>query len=105
MLTFYALPRCLVLALYHPPSESAPLSMGPGAFVAALEAACHREASSTTVCGKPSEAFLRECIAGMMSREDESMDNYTNIIVSRGRDEKQPMHRRELTWTDPDCNC
>ncbi|GAC98821.1 haloacid dehalogenase-like hydrolase domain-containing protein 2 [Pseudozyma hubeiensis SY62] len=67
-------------ALYHRPSEGAPLSMGPGAFVAALEAACHRDASSTTICGKPSEAFLRECIAGMMSRAEERMDSYTNII-------------------------
>lgn len=73
-----------ISALYHRPSEKSPLSMGPGAFVAALEAASHREASSTTVCGKPSQAFLQECIAGMIPA-DESMSDYTNIIVSRSR--------------------
>lgn len=55
--------------------------MGPGAFVAALEVASHRDADSTTVCGKPSEAFLQECIAGMIP-ENEQMSDYTNIIVS-----------------------
>ncbi|KAJ1020120.1 hypothetical protein NDA16_004400 [Ustilago loliicola] len=54
--------------------------MGPGAFVAALEAASHRDAGSTAVCGKPSEAFLQECIAGMIP-QDEHMNNYTNIII------------------------
>ncbi|CDW97906.1 hypothetical protein [Sporisorium scitamineum] len=68
-------------AMYHRPSEGAPLSMGPGAFVSALEAACRRDADSTTVCGKPSQAFLQECIAGMIAA-DESMNDYTNIIVS-----------------------
>lgn len=67
-------------ALYHRPGEGEALSLGPGAFVAALEAACHRDASSTTVCGKPSEAFLQECIAGMI-RDGESMNEYTNIII------------------------
>lgn len=67
--------------MYHRPSEGAPLSMGPGAFVSALEAACRRDADSTTVCGKPSQAFLQECIAGMIAA-DESMNDYTNIIVS-----------------------
>lgn len=56
--------------------------MGPGAFVAALEAACHRDADSTSVCGKPSQAFLQECIAGMIEA-NESMNDLTNIIVSR----------------------
>ena len=56
--------------------------MGPGAFVAALEAACRREADTTTVCGKPSQAFIQECIAGMMPA-NESMGDYTNIIVSQ----------------------
>jgi len=77
--------RLLFAALYHRPGEGEALSLGPGAFVAALEAACHRDASSTTVCGKPSEAFLQECIAGMI-RDGESMNEYTNIIVSQ-RDE------------------
>lgn len=67
-------------AMYHRPSEGAPLSMGPGAFVSALEAACRRDADSTTVCGKPSQAFLQECIAGMIAA-DESMNDYTNIII------------------------
>ncbi|SPO25165.1 uncharacterized protein UTRI_02728_B [Ustilago trichophora] len=67
-------------ALYHRPSEDVALSMGPGAFVAALEAASHRQASTTTVCGKPSQAFLQECVAGMIP-EDEAMSNYTNIII------------------------
>lgn len=71
-------------ALYHRPSEGAALSMGPGAFVAALEAASHREASSTTICGKPSRAFLQECIAGMIPTDD-AMSSYTNIIVRRLR--------------------
>lgn len=69
-------------ALYHRPSEDVALSMGPGAFVAALEAASHRQASTTTVCGKPSQAFLQECVAGMIP-ENEAMSSYTNIIVSR----------------------
>ncbi len=74
-----SLPR--TTALYHRPSDGAALSMGPGAFVAALEAASHRDASSTAVCGKPSPAFLQECVAGMIPA-DEKMSNYTNIIVS-----------------------
>ena len=79
------LPRPLyrfpIEALYHRPSEGSALSMGPGAFVAALEAASHRDASTTTVCGKPSQAFLQECIGGMIPAND-AMSNYTNIIVS-----------------------
>ncbi|SPO32171.1 uncharacterized protein UTRI_02728 [Ustilago trichophora] len=67
-------------ALYHRPSEGVALSMGPGAFVTALEAASHRQASTTTVCGKPSQAFLQECVAGMIP-ENETMSGYTNIII------------------------
>lgn len=70
------------LALYHRPSNGGALSLGPGAFIAALEAASHRKPSSTIVCGKPSQAFLRECIAGMIG-ENEDMVNYNNIIVGR----------------------
>ncbi|KAF6767430.1 HAD-superfamily hydrolase, subfamily IIA [Kalmanozyma brasiliensis GHG001] len=67
-------------ALYHRPSEGAALSLGPGAFVAALEAASHRTSSSTVVCGKPSPAFLEECIAGMISA-NERMSDFHNIII------------------------
>ncbi|CBQ70976.1 conserved hypothetical protein [Sporisorium reilianum SRZ2] len=75
-------------AMYHRPSEGAPLSMGPGAFVAALEVACRRNADSTTVCGKPSQAFLQECIAGMIAA-DESMNDFTNIISALASSERE----------------
>ncbi|GAC72368.1 predicted sugar phosphatase [Moesziomyces antarcticus T-34] len=67
-------------ALYHRPTQDGPLSLGPGAFVAALEAASGRRASETIVCGKPQPAFLQECVAGMIG-VDESMSDFTNIIV------------------------
>ncbi|EPQ29999.1 uncharacterized protein PFL1_02672 [Pseudozyma flocculosa PF-1] len=52
-------------ALYHRPSTDSPLSLGPGAFIAALEAAARLDASTTTICGKPSRTFLQECLGGL----------------------------------------
>lgn len=64
--------------MYHQPSGNAKLSLGPGAFVTALESAARLDAASTMVCGKPSASFLKECLAGMC----ESSDDNINIIVS-----------------------
>ncbi|SNX83614.1 uncharacterized protein MEPE_02321 [Melanopsichium pennsylvanicum] len=72
-------------ALYHRSSEGAALLMGPGAFVAALEAASLCCASSTTVCGKPSQALLQECISGMVSA-NQVISDYTNIIIGDDSD-------------------
>lgn len=52
-------------ALYYRPGPSEPLSLGPGAYVAALEAASRREAKDTIVCGKPSAAFFQTCLDEM----------------------------------------
>nr|CDI56358.1 conserved hypothetical protein [Melanopsichium pennsylvanicum 4] len=71
--------------LYHRSSEGAALLMGPGAFVAALEAASLCCASSTTVCGKPSQALLQECISGMVSA-NQVISDYTNIIIGDDSD-------------------
>lgn len=49
-------------ALYFRPGTDDPLSMGPGAYIAALEAATRRSADQTIVCGKPSKTFLQLCI-------------------------------------------
>lgn len=49
-------------ALYFRPGTDEPLSMGPGAYIAALEAATRRSPDQTIVCGKPSKTFLQLCI-------------------------------------------
>lgn len=49
-------------ALYFRPGTDQPLSMGPGAFIAALETATKRSIDQTIVCGKPSKTFLQLCI-------------------------------------------
>jgi HAD superfamily hydrolase (TIGR01450 family) len=49
-------------ALYFRPGTDEPLSMGPGAYIAALEAATRRSPDQTIVCGKPSKTFLQMCI-------------------------------------------
>lgn len=68
------------LAMYHQPSGDAKLSLGPGAFVTALESAARLDSASTAVCGKPSASFLQECLAGMRTTSDDE----TNIIVGTG---------------------
>lgn len=61
-------------ALYYRPSTSAPLSLGPGAYVAALEAACHRSSNDTIVCGKPSRSFFETCLESLRKEYHSSGD-------------------------------
>ncbi|KAN0060063.1 hypothetical protein ACQY0O_008036 [Thecaphora frezii] len=70
-------------ALYHRPNLDSPLSMGPGAFISALEAAARFEPSSTRICGKPSRTFLEECLHGMVQEigENESNVPQRNVII------------------------
>lgn len=74
-----------MVALYYRPSTSAPLSLGPGAYVAALEAACHRSCNDTLVCGKPSKTFFESCLASMRASEDGATaileEEERNIII------------------------
>lgn len=70
-------------ALYVRPAPNAPLSMGPGAYVSALEAATRRTADQTIVCGKPSETFFKLCLDAMDSQHQGTSDTTAtcNIIV------------------------
>lgn len=71
-------------ALYYRSSTSAPLSLGPGAYVAALEAACHRSSQDTLVCGKPSRAFFTECLESLREEHESVGDGEgeeRNIII------------------------
>jgi HAD superfamily hydrolase (TIGR01450 family) len=67
-------------ALYYRPATSAPLSLGPGAYVAALEAACHRSSQDTIVCGKPSRTFFEACLESFRI-EYEQGEKERNIII------------------------
>ncbi|PWZ01631.1 hypothetical protein BCV70DRAFT_158296 [Testicularia cyperi] len=71
-------------ALYHRPSADQPLSLGPGAFISALEAASQYQGNTTTVCGKPSREFLSECLFAMRNSSSASSQHVeeTNYIVS-----------------------
>lgn len=60
--------------------------MGPGAYVAALEAASRRKADDTIVCGKPSKTFLETCLNSMHqeqagSQQQQDTGEERNIIV------------------------
>ncbi|PWN32834.1 uncharacterized protein FA14DRAFT_78512 [Meira miltonrushii] len=71
-------------ALYFRPGTDDPLSMGPGAYIAALEAATRRSPDQTIVCGKPSKTFLQLCIDDIHEeRQAEGLgqDSEKTIIV------------------------
>jgi ribonucleotide monophosphatase NagD (HAD superfamily) len=59
-------------ALYHRPggkgkdgAEKQPLSLGPGAFLAALEEGAGLDRKDTVTVGKPQWTFFEECLKGM----------------------------------------
>ncbi|PWN89403.1 hypothetical protein FA10DRAFT_280431 [Acaromyces ingoldii] len=66
-------------ALYYRPGPSEPLSLGPGAYIAALEAASRREAKDTVVCGKPSAAFFQTCLDEMAASPPENGQSANTI--------------------------
>lgn len=59
----------------------APLSLGPGAYVASLEAATHRPKMDTIICGKPSGGFLSTCIDLMRDKNSTEDKEERNIII------------------------
>lgn len=65
-------------ALYYSTGEH--LSMGPGAYIASLEAAARLDASKTLVCGKPTADFFKGCLRDM--RGEQALEDERNIVVS-----------------------
>ncbi|CAO1633013.1 unnamed protein product [Sympodiomycopsis kandeliae] len=58
-----------------------PLSLGPGAFLAGLEAASGIDPSKTIIVGKPQPAFFAECLKGMGWSSQESQDSESEVWI------------------------
>ncbi|PWN45426.1 hypothetical protein IE81DRAFT_190650 [Ceraceosorus guamensis] len=68
-------------ASYYRPENAAPLSMGPGPYVSALETAARLDVRDTLVCGKPSRGFFEGALKEMRGGED-AQPGERNIVTS-----------------------
>ncbi|CEH19416.1 Predicted sugar phosphatase (HAD superfamily) [Ceraceosorus bombacis] len=67
-------------ASYYRPANAAPLSMGPGPYVSALETAARLDVRDTLVCGKPSRGFFEGALKEMRGGED-AQPGERNIVL------------------------
>lgn len=72
-------------------SQQSPLSLGPGAFITALETAAGLSSDQVKIVGKPTREFFAECLAGLGRQAPQALETSGEIVWILGDDAKQDL--------------